>query len=633
MTDEPLPDSSELTKEDFALCGWKEIIGNTHVENCSRIYPDFEAASTKAHERGELGQAKVLLLLAAACSMRLTNESRNEPFKPRWVTPSGLSPTMDWFTESDINFIAEILDAIDHPILKGRLADLVWLKTSGKTKYALEAIDNYHSLDLNSGTWANEIGKGWKRALILSRMIPTAAGNRTEEIEADLRTKFDSATKEDKRFGHWLAEILIGSGLGKDDQESIAEKLEVLAGEFENDGEFYVSRDYYQLSGQWFGAAGLGPKQTDMLAAKAEGWVKEAEARMSVDHPSALVAADFYESAIQCYRAIPRSERQARQIDQRIAQLTQLHQEVVKLALGEMKTVTTPGIDIGETVRKSRNKVSGREPGEALRNFASLHFTSVKLLRECAQENLERFAVSALVPRTMLSHDGRVAAKSPGITGPGSPEENERTVWAQMIEEHRTLMGLAVQGCILPGLETMQIEHRFKEADFIALAADSPAVPPGREQLFGKALFNGYEHDFATALHLLTPQIEHMVRYRLKSASVITTHTDHHGIEDEKGLSSLVEAPEFEQIFAEDLAFEIKALFCDHLGPNLRNNVSHGLLTSRECYSVESIYAWWLGLQIVFRPYWAAYQRHTAPQGSTGPAPEGEACADLGSEE
>ena len=42
-----------------------------------------------------------------------------------------------------------------------------------------------------------------------------------------------------------------------------------------------------------------------------------------------------------------------------------------------------------------------------------------------------------------------------------------------------------------------------------------------------------------------------------------------------KGFSSLVGMPEFEQVFEENLAFEIKALFSDHNGPNLRNEVSH----------------------------------------------------------
>ncbi len=626
MTDPQLPDSSELTKEAFTHSGWREIIGKTHITDCSRVYRDFEDASTRARNHGNLAQAKVLLLLAGACSIQLTNKSRNEPYEPMWVWNGRSSPTPDWFSESDIDFLADILANIDEPMLEGRLADLLWLKkTPYEVKFALEAIDSYRSLDLNAKTWPTEIGKSKKRALVLTKMIGQGSGHSIEEIEADLRTKFMSATKEDKRFAHWLAETLKEFGLGRNHEENIADRLESLAHDFELNGDFYTARDYYSLAGEWFGASGQDQKQIDMKVATAEGWAKEAKQRMSSDNPSALAAADFYDNALQIYREIPRSEREAREIGQRIDELIRLLEDAGQLALGEMTTISTAGIDIGETVEKSRNAVSGREPTEALNGLVSLHRTDVRKLRKQVEENLKEFPFTALVSRTVLSHDGRVAAKSPGIMPTGSSEENEPTIWAQMIQDYGIQVQVAVLGCILPALEVMHVEHRFREADFILLARNSPAVPPGREQLFGKALFNGYEQDFATALHLLTPQIENMVRYRLKGDGVITTHTDHYGIEDEKGLSSLVETQEFERIFGENLVFEIKALFCDHSGANLKNNVSHGLLTQEECHSIHSIYAWWLGLKIVFRTYSTAYQSHTVNRDSQEDQPEGEA--------
>ena len=228
-----------------------------------------------------------------------------------------------------------------------------------------------------------------------------------------------------------------------------------------------------------------------------------------------------------------------------------------------------------------------------------------------------------MVHWTKLESDGRVGAKRPGANL-SNQDENEPVIRAQMIQDHAIRVGIAVRGWILPALETLHIEHRFREADFIMLARNSPEVPPGRAELVGKALFNGFEYDFATALHLLTPQIEHMVRIHLKSEGVITVHTDRDGIADEKGLSSLVENPEFEEIFGEDLAFEIRALFCEHSGANLRNNVSHGLLTYGQCDSTHSVYAWWLALKIVFNTLWRAYQRHVGNQHSEDESPDGE---------
>jgi hypothetical protein len=134
-------------------------------------------------------------------------------------------------------------------------------------------------------------------------------------------------------------------------------------------------------------------------------------------------------------------------------------------------------------------------------------------------------------------------------------------------------VGLVVQGDIWPALEVLALEHRLRESDFVAIAGRSPIVPKGRERLFGKALFAGYDKDFVSALHLLVPQIEHMVRWHLKAAGIKTTNLDKDGVENENGLNALVELPEVTQIFGEDLSFELKALFCDAFGANLRNEL------------------------------------------------------------
>ena len=106
------------------------------------------------------------------------------------------------------------------------------------------------------------------------------------------------------------------------------------------------------------------------------------------------------------------------------------------------------------------------------------------------------------------------------------------------------------------------------------------------------------------ALHLLVPQIEHMVRFHLKAAGIKTTTLDQAGVENELGLSALMELPGLTKVFGEDLSFELKALFCDAFGPNLRNELAHGLLDEDACSSVYSIYAWWLGLRLVFNTFW-----------------------------
>lgn len=100
------------------------------------------------------------------------------------------------------------------------------------------------------------------------------------------------------------------------------------------------------------------------------------------------------------------------------------------------------------------------------------------------------------------------------------------------------------------------------------------------------------------ASHLLAPQIEHLVRVLLKQEDEKTS-TINNGVETECGLSTLLEKERAKEILGEDLHFELKALLADQLGPNLRNNISHGLLETGYGTSLAEIYLWWFCLRLM----------------------------------
>ncbi len=209
-----------------------------------------------------------------------------------------------------------------------------------------------------------------------------------------------------------------------------------------------------------------------------------------------------------------------------------------------------------------------------------------------------------------MSADGRVIAKRHGADF-GSTDAEESSLWAETVKHYVMELGIVVQGDIWPALEIVRLEHRIRERDFVMLARQSPLIPSGREQIVGKALYAGFDNDFITALHILVPQLEHLVRCHLKQSGVQTTNLDKNGIENENGLSTLMDSDAVKVIFGEDMAFEIKVLFCDPFGPNLRNELAHGLIGVDQAQSTYSIYAWWLMLKIVFNTFWNA--RHRQP--------------------
>lgn len=598
-----------VTTQDFAECGWKGGLADEEREGYSSMWQAFSSAAHKASEDNRPSHGKALWLLADACSMMLSPKSLNEPFKPFMVIEGRRSVIPDDFSESDIAFYAEIVDAIDDAWLKARVADLVWLKQRPRNvQFALAAIDAYQLIPLDTETWVRGGHGCWERAISLAHMLKAGAGTRLAEMEAVILDAFNTATKESGFLGLWLADLLDSNGLGRTHSSVIAQKLNVLAVKFDGNGDLHRSREFFDAASRWFDRSGDEAKSAEMTVAVAEGWVKEAIARTSTDNPSHMVASSFYENAIQTYRKVPKTERAVHRVDERILELRTHLAQSGEMALGEMGVISTPGIDITQLVDNARKSVTGKPATEALLAFANLHRgAKVDEMRKSALERMRQFVFSSLFSSTVMSRDGRVIAKRPAMSLGAEPKaDDEIAIRAEMVRDYGVLVSIVVQGNIWPALEVLLLEHRLRETDFVGLARQSPIVPKDRAELFGKALFAGYDRDFVVALHLLIPQIEHMVRVHLKQAGAKTTNLDKDGIENENGLSTLMDLTEADTVFGKDLAFELKTLFCDAFGPNLRNELAHGLLDANACHSPFAIYAWWLGLRLVFNTWWNA---------------------------
>ena len=575
------------------------------------MYQALSAAArcAVAQERNE--QGKVLWLLADACSMMLSPSSTNEPFKPYFVGYKSRSVISDDFLAADIAFFAEIVAEVDDHWLKARLSDLIWLKSKrkpGNTAFALMAIDAYCNLPLDAHTWNKRGDNCWRRAISLARLLKSGAGDRLEQMETLIVAEFNATGAPDGYLAMWLAELLKSNRLGRMREVDVASKLELLAHEFGCDSELYKSRDYFSAAADWWSAISDVSKAADVTVALAESWVKEAIARSESDSPSHTVAASCYEKAIQTYRTVPRTERARNRVDERIATLRVCLKDSNEKSLGEMALLRSPAVDITKLIQNSRDSVTGKSATEALLAFSNLcPSANEDELRSTVLKSMRKFPLQSLFASTYLGSDGQVVAKRAAMTmGMELKDEDETPIRAEMIRHHVNLVGIQVQGVILPALEVLLFEHRLREADFIELARHSPIVPKERYRLFGKALFAGFERDFVTALHLLVPQIEHLVRFHLKQAGATTTNLDKFGIQNEIGLSKLMELPEIAGVFGRDLTFEFKSLFCDAFGPNLRNQLAHGLLDEAACESQFVIYAWWLALRITINTWWNA---------------------------
>lgn len=83
-----------------------------------------------------------------------------------------------------------------------------------------------------------------------------------------------------------------------------------------------------------------------------------------------------------------------------------------------------------------------------------------------------------------------------------------------------------VQGALWPGWVQLTNEHQVSAGDFAAMLNQTGIVPADRTEQFARALYYGFNGDFSTAMQLLAPQMEALVRYHFANAGEPTSTID-----------------------------------------------------------------------------------------------------------
>lgn len=592
------PEATEVTV-DVAIAVLKkqsEVVDK--ATECSDLWQGLSAAARKAAEEAEPDwqAVKALWLFADACSMLLDSDSTNAPFAPLAVFEHGRSAVAADFRPNDLALFSAISKSVQNRVLRARLADLAWICARPKNvDDARRAIDAYVQEPPTEETWVTSL-KEWRRAVTLCMQLRKGAEGRLDKIEQDLEQIAEAALQLDGGLGRAVARLLFERHLTKAGGRKFAELLAVRGASMLAPGSaFWNARAYLNLAAQWFVRLGDLERAADMTVKIALSFEAEADQRISIDlHTGHLVAQSFLGDAIQMLRKVPKDQRPSRNVEEQLLRLSRRLTDSGEKAVQSMPTIRFGKTDITEIVELSVQAVRGKKPLQALIGLARLHSgANLAQMTQFAEESLRQFPFSRLFSASHISRDGRVIAKTSGESVNETSESHMEEVFSKVMQHYLIGINLVCQGQILPALSTLIQEHTIAKADLAQLMSLAPIVPPGRADQLAKGLWEGFEGDFASAIYLLAPQVEHLVRWHLKQTGAKTTNLDNGGIENEIGLSSLVEMPELGNVFDANTVFEIRALFCTALGPNLRNEAAHGLLGAGDASSVASIYAWW----------------------------------------
>lgn len=537
---------------------------------------------------------KSLLLLANICLLKLNSESRNDPFQPfmTWGNKRSFLP-ID-LTDEEILYLSSIVDEDLPPILKARIADILWTYSKPKNKKHSEiAIENYISMNVFDDFFEPDVYVFWERAVMLAKQ--TKNSSLIEKIKSKLLNEIDHPSTSWDFHILEIIEIFDNTDLDKGLNHELAEKLLEKQKEFNHEKQFHIAEKYLELAAKLFKKSGNEEDSYKSLALLSQATENHGDYRKN---ESAMVANHFYKMALQRYRQIPNSYRNTLQIDQKLDLIQEKITQSGLLITDELQLISTEQINISELQEQSITHVKDKQTAfESLLYFSGVASCNFESIWKSTENNINNSPISSLFGATSVSLDGRKISSIPPLDG----KNRDDVILKNAIKNFDIHMNLVVEGCILPALEQIQQEHLFPKEFLIQLCKFSSIVPEKREILVANALYQGFEGDFRSAIHLLAPQVENIVRQLLKRNGLVTTHTDPNGIENEMGLSSLVSIAGAREILGDDLWFKLQAVFTDSLSANLRNEVGHGLLDDDTSNSLYSVYAWWMVLRLVVR--------------------------------
>ncbi|XVJ50101.1 DUF4209 domain-containing protein (plasmid) [Pseudomonas sp. UBT] len=557
-----------------------------------------------ASAREAFEEARVWWLMADLCSLMLDVSNHNEPFRPYLVMGNQHSMTPATLAIEEFEFFRDVVDDLPNGLLKARVSDLLWITPGLRhIRHALAAIDGYASVPINDDYWYQEGRECLHRALTLAKQIRTGGGDRLSVITAMVMDAIRRAIEQELGFVVGLVQTVMEFGLDHPDAPELPEMMAELGRSFAEKNDIFKARACYETASRGYALSHRALLAAKMTVAVAETWASEAEMRGEQTHP--IVAQNALENALQVYRSLPGAFRIELQVEEVLPNLRRRIAETGSRAVEQMATVSTR-TDITELVARTRALIQDQSIGAAVYRLTKFYpFCSVSQTRESALRTLRTGIVSSLTGAVFYDGTGRVIARRPPLSfGAELSESDEHTIQAQMVSNHQHTIKLTVRSGILPALAIISQEHCVKEIDMVELAKVSSLVPPNRAQMIGKGLYWGFAGDFGIAAHFLIPQLEAIIRHRMTEAGLNTSTSNADGIVTENGLSTLMDVEGVTELLSEEVAFEIKALFCSPYGPNLRNTFAHGLIDDGQFYSESIVYAWWFFLKYISGPFW-----------------------------
>lgn len=569
---------------------YKEIEGDIASAKFPNCLSAFRAKQDFARKEEDKELEEFMRLLWGVFSMYFQFR-KDEPFGPLMTSPKGRTLIADDLTEEELLKLEELLEITSNSQFIARISDVLWLRRK-KHKFAQKAVSAYlQSVDEDKDNCWVPRSEWLKRAAQIAMQLGAKAKERGI-VKTKLMALFEKDRLNCFNVGqdYWPAsilDILIENKL-IDDWGELGDKSVEIAKGFSISPGCDAPRKYYKIAVGCYKNAKKSDKEKAALIAIAKHWEDEAKSFKTPDGYDGFNLAHRIEKAIHAYRKAGEKEK--------AEALVHELKEANKIALSQMKVIKTPAMDAAPLIKIADDGIGDKKGIEALEAFALLARPfSYEHEKESAEKMLKEHPLQGLFDTQIMTEEGNVAARVPGIMN-----NHEESLKAQIIRGYNLGQSLSANTTLQRGIQLIVESGEGWKEGIKELISNSHFVPQERVGIYERAIISGFEGDLLLFSHLIVPQIENSVRTifcmnRLKITSVSPL-----GIQQEKDLNQLLTDINAEKIFGKDLLWEMRSLLVERTGPNFRNRICHGLMSSEDVNSSSSVFLLWLTVHLIF---------------------------------
>jgi hypothetical protein len=336
---------------------------------------------------------------------------------------------------------------------------------------------------------------------------------------------------------------------------------------------FEFQRTYHRLRVDVLRAGGY-PEADRRTAQCAIAVLYEAQATYAVAHGwQQCAVADFLAKALDIYQQMGDVSR-GDALKLRI-------KDARRAARGEMRTFDmTDTVAVDDLNRAFAQLQRDLSPERALVALATHLLPHVGVVRHEVDGRIAESPITSLFSYAAVDNDNLEA------TARTSAEI--AAMHTAQLTAHLLQFGAQYFFYAVPHLRTA---HGLKADGLARALARSPWVEPRNRVFIQRGLRRYYAGDYISALHVLIPQLEDVIRHMLPALGVATTSSEQ-GVEREKPLEVVFdrdrERARLRQALGEDLWYTLRVALIDKWGWNLRNQIAHGLVSEEECNEVRA---------------------------------------------